>query len=128
MAWTHPSVRRAAGVERKPKTAQNSREIRPKIASEKTKFPERNLPTPSGTIIGMLGDKELKPETDPGWEARQPRLRSAQSASVTRPSTYDDTPEASSESSERNDPKESSPLSFAGSAPELLVSEDEEPF
>ena len=25
---------------------------------------------PEGTIIGMLGDKELKPETDPGWEAR----------------------------------------------------------
>ena len=31
---------------------------------------------------------------------------------------FDDTPEASSESSERKDPKERVPLSFLGSAPE----------
>ena len=81
--------------------------------------------TPEGTIIGMLGDKELKPETDPGWEARQVEKR----AKRKRNQAFDDKPdEASSESSERKDPKESSPLSFAGSAPELLVSEDEEPF
>ena len=80
--------------------------------------------TPEGTIIGMLGDKELKPETDPGWEARQAEKR----AKRKRNQAFDDKPEASSESSERKDPKESSPLSFAGSAPELLVSEDEEPF
>ena len=43
----------------------------------------------------MLSDKELKPETDPGWEARQVEKR----AKRKRNQAFDDKPEASSESS-----------------------------
>ena len=32
---------------------------------------ENMMLTPNGSIVAMIGDKELKPETDPDWEALQ---------------------------------------------------------
>ena len=55
-----------------------------------------------GSIIRTVDGPSPKVETDPGWEARKAECVGHH--------------------------KESSPLSFTGSAPELLVSEDEEPF
>ena len=36
---------------------------------------ENMMLTPNGSIVAMIGDKELKPETDPDWEARQAERR-----------------------------------------------------
>ena len=36
---------------------------------------ENLMLTPNGSIVAMIGDKELKPETDPDWEARQAERR-----------------------------------------------------
>jgi hypothetical protein len=36
---------------------------------------ENLMLTPNGSIVAMIGDKELKPETDQDWEARQAERR-----------------------------------------------------
>ena len=41
---------------------------------------ENLMLTPNGSIVAMIGDKELKPETDQDWEARQAERRARETS------------------------------------------------